>query len=457
VNGNSTRKVRVEAGGDGVVAHVGLHALGAFADRLGLGDRLSGRVPWTGERAPVHDRGKVLCQAMLMLAGGGEAVSDIEALRSQAALFGAVPSAPTLYRTVRHELGPPVLAALRGAFAETRAEVWARSSATAGTGPVVLDIDASLVEIHSENKEQTAPTHKGGFGFHPMFCFADATGEALAAILRPGNAGANTIADHLTVLDDAIGQLPAAVAAGHRPGDERDAVARDMVVRTDSAGCTVGFATGCRRRNVGFAVAARSNRSVHAAISRVAYDETAWTPAVTQGGTPRDRASVCEVTDLVDLGDWPAGTRLIIRREPLHPGAQRSLFPSLQFRFWGHYTDQPGEPVDLDVSMRAHAHVENHLARLKASGLERFPFCDFDANAAWLQLVCWSADLVRWFQLLCCTGTIATASPKTMRWRIFHAPARIISHARGHIVRIADGWPWTDDIVDAHQRIAALC
>jgi hypothetical protein len=65
--------------------------------------------------------------------------------------------------------------------------------------------------------------------------------------------------------------------------------------------------------------------------------------------------------------------------------------------------------------------------------------------------------LVRWFQLLCYTGTIATASPKTMRWRIFHAPARIISHARGHIVRIADGWPWTDDIVDAHQRIAALC
>ncbi len=71
-----------------------------------------------------------------------------------------------------------------------------------------MDIDASLVEIHSENKTGTAPTYKGGFGFGPMFCFADATGEALAAILRPGNAGANSIADHLTVLDAAVAQLP---------------------------------------------------------------------------------------------------------------------------------------------------------------------------------------------------------------------------------------------------------
>lgn len=122
---------------------------------------------------------------------------------------------------------------------------------------------------------------------------------------------------------------------------------------------------------------------------------------------------MCEVTEHVDLGDWPPGTRLIIRREPLHPGAQRSLFPSLDFRFWGHYTDQPGDAVTLDVSMRAHAHVENHLARLKASGLERMPFSNFDANQAWLKLVCWSADLVRWFQLLCCQGHTLTPNLAT--------------------------------------------
>ncbi len=456
MNGNSTRKVGVEAGGAGVVAHVGLHALGAFADRLELGDTLSGKAPWTGERAPGHDRGKVLTQTMLMLAGGGEACTDIEALRSQDVLFGSVPSAPTVYRTIRHELTSTVVADLRDAFAQVRAKVWTRSSAVRGDAPVVLDIDASLVTVHSENKAGTAATFKGGFGFHPMFCFADQTGEALAAVLRPGNAGANSVADHLAVLDQAIGQLPDDVSVGHHRGDDPGLARRPILVRADSAGCTHGFVLGCRERNVGFAVAARSNASVHAAISNVAYTPDVWSAALTQTGERRDGAAVCEVTDHIDLSDWPEGTRLIIRREPLHPGAQRSLFPSLNFRFWGHYTDQPGDPVDLDVTMRAHAHVENHLARLKDAGLERFPFTNFDANAAWLQLVCWSADLVRWFQLLCCHGALAIAAPKTMRWRFWHAPARVIRRSRRHIVRIADGWPWADEIVAAHQHINAL-
>ncbi len=91
MNGNSTVEVVVEPGGDQVVADVGLHALGRFADRLGLGDALSARIPITGERLPLHDRGKVLVQAMLMLAGGGEACTDVEHLRAQAALFGSEP------------------------------------------------------------------------------------------------------------------------------------------------------------------------------------------------------------------------------------------------------------------------------------------------------------------------------------------------------------------------------
>lgn len=188
VNVNSTVSVVVEGGGGGVVAHVGLHALGAFGDRLGLGDSLSKRIGATGERLPFHDRGKVLTQAMLMLTGGGEACSDIEHLRSQKALFGSVPSDSTLYRTFRR-IDAATLAGLWEAMAEVRAKVWRRSSATTGTGRVVLDIDASLMEIHSENKEGTAATYKKGFGFHPMFCFADATGEALAVLLRPGTPG----------------------------------------------------------------------------------------------------------------------------------------------------------------------------------------------------------------------------------------------------------------------------
>jgi len=454
VNGNTTVPVLVETGGDQVAAHVGLHALGAFADRLGLGDCLSARIPVAGERLPLHDRGKVLTQAMLMLAGGGESCADIEHLRAQPVLFGAVPSDSTLWRTF-HEIRPATLTGLWEAMAEVRSTVWARSSATTGSGTVVLDIDASLHEVHSENKQQAAAHYKGGYGFHPMYCFADATGEALAVLLRPGNAGANNIADHATVLDQAIAGLPAEIAAGHRPGDDPALVRRAVQVRADSAGCT-NFVWHCHARNVGFAVVARSNRQVHTAISKLRFDDDRWQTAVDQDRTDRPDAAVAELTDLVDLADWPPGTRLIVRRERRHPGAQQSLFPSETYRYWGHYTDADGTPAELDAHMRAHARVEDHIRRIKDSGGHRFPFVNAQANRTWLAVVCFADALVRWFQLLCLTGTLASAEPKRLRWQLWHTPARIVRHARRWVVRLLDDWPTTSCVLDAYQRIAGI-
>lgn len=312
------------------------------------------------------------------------------------------------------------------------------------------------MEIHSENNEGTAAHYKGGFGFHPMFCFADATGEALAAVLRPGNAGANTISDHVAVLDAAIAQLPDEIAAGHRNGDDPDQVRRAVRVRTDSAGCT-DFVWRCRARNIGFSVVARTNAQIHSAIHAIsAATDDAWTPALDTNGEPRNDAFVTELTDVVDLSGWPPGTRLIVRREPRHPGAQQSLFPSELWRYWGHYTDTAGDPAVLDVDIRAHAHVEAHIARLKDSGAARFPFSSFDANAAWLALVCWAADLVRWFQLLCLTGPLAHANPKALRWRLFHAPARAVYRARRLVVRLLNDWPDTPTLLHAAARIRTL-
>jgi hypothetical protein len=164
VNANSTSRVVVEPGGAGVVAHVGLHAIGTFADRLGLGAALSSAIPWSGERFPLHDRGKVLVQVALMLAGGGESCSDIEHLRLGEDLFGLVLSDTTVFRTF-HELTASTRSGLALALAKVRAEVWSRSAVTTGTSPVLLDIDASLVDVHSEHKMETAPTYKGGNGF----------------------------------------------------------------------------------------------------------------------------------------------------------------------------------------------------------------------------------------------------------------------------------------------------
>lgn len=461
MNANSTRNLVVEAGGDQVVGHVGLHALGRFADRLGVGETLSRAVGWSGPGMPIHDRGRVLIQTMLMLAGGGESCADIESLGTQDRLFGEVCSDSTLYRTFTQTLDANALARAREAVAVIRSSVWDRERHLTGEGLVVLDVDGSLVEIDSENKEGAAPTYKRGYGFHPLFVFADATGETLAGRLRPGNAAPNNTADLLSVIDEAVSQLPDQVAAGHRPGDDPGLAAIQILMRSDSAGEN-SFAEGCRERNIGFQTVARKKQAVSAAISVVNEDQGRWTPALHQDSSPakpKDSgriSEVCEVTDLVDLTDWPDRTRLIIRREPLHPGAQQTLFPDDDYRFWGHYTDQPGDPAELDRQMRAHAHCEDHIQRLKDSGLSRLPFASFAANQAWLQVVCWAADLVAWFQHLCLTGDLAKARPKRLRWTLWHTPARIIRSGRRDIIRIIDGWPTTTDILTVYQTIAGF-
>src|SRR5947209_18292094 len=250
---------------------------------------------------------------MRKLTGGGEACAYIDRLRSQAALFASVPSDSTLYRTFR-SIRPEILTELWEAVAEVRTKVWRRAAATTGTATVVLDIDGSLHQIHSENKEEAAANYKGGYGFQPTYCFADATGETLSVRLRPGNAGANNIADHVALLDAAIAGLPAEFAVRHRGGDDARLVRRPIQVRTDSAGCT-GFVWHARCRNVGFAVIARSNAGIHAAISRIAFDSEAWQPALGQAGEERPGATVAEVTEHLDLSARPARTRLIVRRE----------------------------------------------------------------------------------------------------------------------------------------------
>ena len=459
VNVNSTVEVAVAGGGGVVAGHGGLHVLGRFADGLGVGGCLSAALSAPGERGRVHDRGKVLVQAMLMLAGGGEACSDIEVLRAEGELFGSVASDSTLYRVLRG-VDEAALAGLRGSFAVLRRRAWALCGAE--EGEVVIDIDASLHEVHSENKAGTGPHYKGGFGFHPMYAFADRTGECLSVMLRPGNAAANSIDDHTAVLDAAIEALPTDAAAGHRLGDDASSARRRVRVRTDSAGCTA-FVDACADRNVAFSVVARTRADIDAAIAATSGDSARWRPAQEQPGAKRRRrarrgrgAQVADLTDLVDVSAWPNGTRLIVRREPRHQGAQRSLFASDDWRYWGHWTNLAGSAAARDADMRAHARVEDNIARLKDSGAQRFPFSDLDANRAWLQLAAFADALVRWFQTTCLTGRLARARPKTLRWGLWHTPGRVTRHARQTTLRLPNNTAATAAIITAHLRINLL-
>ncbi|MDE0321622.1 MAG: transposase [Acidimicrobiaceae bacterium] len=310
------------AGGGGRVAWgAGLFALGGFADGCGLTAALSAAVPRRGERAPAHYRGRVLTHGLLMLAGGGEACSGIEHLRAQPELFGDVASDTTLWRTVVG-LGPGGAAVLLGAAASVRERLWADADRS---GPLAVDIDSTLVEVRSENKAGAAPHYKRGYGFRPMICSA-ADGEPLWARLRPGNAAANDIAGHLEVLGAAVQMLPPADAAGRRDGDGDSLAERPLVVRIDAAGCSPELAKSLRNRNIGYAVSARKTPGVEAAIRSVLCDPSRWHDALKHPKQRRGRAQAADLTDLADLSGWPTGTRLVVRREPRRPGAQRGLY-----------------------------------------------------------------------------------------------------------------------------------
>ena len=440
---------RLAGGGDRVVWGVGLFALGGFADRVGLTEALSAAVPPRGERAPVHDRGAVLVHGLLMLAGGGEACTDIEHLRAQRELFGDVASDSTLYRTLTG-LGASGAAALLGAAAEVRERLWADRDRSR---PLVVDIDSTLVEVHSENKAGAAPHYKGGFGFHPMIC-STAQGEPLWLKQRPGNAAANHIGDHLEVLDAAVAMLPAPDAAGHREGDDPDLVERPLVVRIDTGGCSAKLAEGLRDRSIGYAISARSAPAIGAAIRGALGEPGRWHNAPKRPDQRKRRgAQVAELTDLADLSGWPERTRLVVRREPRHPGAQRSLFPSENFRYWGFYTDQTGHPAQLDKLMRSHADIEDAVCRLKDSGLARMPFTDWHANSTWAAMCMTGLALVGWFQTACLTGALAKAAPKRLRWQLWHLPALVCHSARRVLLRLPEQHPGARALLAiAHPR-----
>jgi len=226
----------VTADGRGVIAHAGSVATRLLADRVGLTGELS-RATARASFRPVHDRGRVLVDVAVLLADGGEAISDIDVLRHQQQVLGPVASAPTVWRAL-DELSPAMLKRVESARARVRRHVWSQLVAAGGVPPsrvadtdlgevVVLDVDATLVTAHSE-KQAASATFKGGFGYHPLGVWCDNTSEMLAAVLRPGNAGSNTTSDHIQVLAAAITQVPAA----HR---------KRLLVRADGAGASHGL------------------------------------------------------------------------------------------------------------------------------------------------------------------------------------------------------------------------
>jgi Transposase DDE domain group 1 len=437
---NSLSSFEVTTDGTGVVGHAGAALLRELADRVGLTRALG----WYQVGARRHPAAAVLRDLAVMLADGGDCLSDLAVLRDQPELFGPVASTPTAWRVIeRVAHDPDGLARLRAARAHARARAWA-----AGAHPepelLVVDADATLVLAHSDAKQGAAGTYKHSFGFHPLLAYLDrgaAPGEPLAGLLRPGNAPAGGADDLIELVDLALAQLPT--------------TDRSVLVRSDSAGASTRLAWHLRDQGVGFSVGMPIDAHVRQAI--LAQAEPAWTPAIDADGQARPGAEVCELTGWIDLHTWPAGTRAICRREDAHPGAQLRFSDLDGHRFQVFLTDQPdGDLACLERRHRQRARVEDRIRAAKATGLRNLPFDRWRRNSVWLELVLAAQDLTCWTQALLLDGDLAMAEPKTLRYRLLHVAARIVRHARQVILRLQRSWPWAVELAQAFTRLRAL-
>jgi hypothetical protein len=433
--------VEVTSDGAGLVSHAGSALLAQVADKVGLTHALSLRLAAIKQRRRGHDPGRVIRDLAVMLADGGECVSDLGAVREQEVLFGQVASDSTAFRMVdRIASTPGLLDAVRQAHARARARFWELDGAPER---LTLDVDATLITAHSE-KENAAGNYKGGYGFHPLQVYLDETREALGGLLRPGNAGSNTAEDHKTVIDRALGQIPAEYVES-----------LEILVRADTAGATHGLVDYCRDANMRFSVGFELTEKVRAAILQIPED--AWVVALDQDGSERENGEVCEITDMVDLSAWPEGSRLIVRRERPHPGAQLSFTDHDGYRFQAILTDQPDEDIAvLECRHRQHAHVEDRIRDDKDTGLSKFPFKAFALNEVWLEIVMIAHDLLVWTQALVLDGELAKAEPKRVRYRLLHVAGRLAFSGRRAKLHLQDTWPWAAELIAAFRKLKTL-
>ena len=450
------RRVKVSADGRGVVSHAGAALLRELATGTGLAGGVSGALLDTCRGLPVHLPGQVFADLAVAIADGADAVSGIEVLRDREALFGPVASMPTAWRLL-DRIDEAHLPRVRAARAAARDRAWQAGAAPDPAGELRIDFDATISIAFSE-KENAAATWKKTFGFHPLLAFADrpevAGGEALAGLLRAGNAGSSTAADHVTVLDMALAQLPE--HARPRPGDPSSP---RVLARSDSAGATHLFAAACRKQGVGFSFGFPVDERVQAIVDLI--PPQCWHPAIEDDGL-RDGAWAAEATGMTGLTTWPEGSRLILRKERPHPGAQLTFTDIDGHRVTAFLTDTPpgvipGQIAGLELRHRQHARVEDRIRQAKAAGLRNLPCRGQDENSAWLEAVLAAADLICWAKLICFAHvpSLARCEIAAFRYRVLHAAAQLTRSARTTRLRIDRAWRWAAHIAEGFHRLRA--
>jgi hypothetical protein len=271
----------------------------------------------------------------------------------------------------------------------------------------------------------------------------DGSGEPLAIMLRPGNAGSNTAADHIEATRLALAQLPRHLR-------------RQVLIRADSGGATHDFLGWLTRpgRRLAYSVGFTITEDIADAILKV--PAAAWTPAYDADGQMRPGAWVAEITGMLDLSCWPKGMRIIVRKERPHPGAQLRFTDIDGHRFTCFATStRGGQLADLELRHRRRARCEDRIRCAKDTGLRNLPLHGYTQNQIWCEIVALACELLAWMQMLALPGPARRWEPKRLRLRLFTCAGRIVRGGRRLRLRLAATWPWASQVTDAISRLQA--
>jgi ribosomal protein L30/L7E len=409
------------------VAGAGLLLPATLAERLGV-EQVTDQVVDLGDRPGAAHPGRKLLTLVHALVAGGDCIDDVELLRSGAtgSVLGHRVVAPSTVGTFLRSFTFGHVRQLDQVTATILQRAWA-AGAGPGDGPLTIDVDSTICEVHGYHKQGACYGYTHRLGYHPLLAFRSDTGELLHARLRKG--AANTGRGIVRFVDELVARLRRAGASG------------ELTLRMDSGFWSAKTLKTLRRHRIRYSITVRQTKTVRGAIA--AIPEHHWVDIAYQPG------GVAQVAETPYRGD-----RLIVRRVR-NLGDQQQLFPT--WRYHAFVTDRPGTATWLDTDHRRHAVCELAIRDLKAgSGLAHLPSGQFNANAAWLLAATLAHNLLRWTATLGLGVRQQQTVAKTIRRTLLMLPGRLTRSARRWRLHLPAGWPWAHTFQMALARLRCI-
>jgi hypothetical protein len=423
----SLDSVRVEFNDERLISDAGLLIASTLADRLGLEELVNESV-WLEYRTPGASMpGRKVMSLVHGMLAGADSIDDMNLLRSGSTglILGHRVMAPSTLGTFLRAFTFGHVRQLDRVLDVALARAW-EAGAGPGDGPLVIDLDSFVGEVHGPQKQGASYGYTRQFGYHPILATRADTGEVLHIRNRDGRS--NTLRGARRFVDELLARV-------HRAGHHGT-----IVIRADSGFENHKLMGSLDRHGVEFSIGIRQHKHIRALIDQIS--ESDWQTITDYPDT--GQAQVAET----QLGSF----RLIVRRTRL-VGAQAELWPDWRYHCFA--TNRTVPTLTADIDHRDHATIELTIRDLKDQALAHFPTGKFAANSAWTVIAALAHNLARWTTLIGLPNR-AVQTANTRRRHLLTIPGRLTRTSRRWTLRLPARWPYKSDFLTILDAIRTL-